>query len=133
MSVLLVDTNIVSYVFKRDTRATAYAPYLNGQTLAISFMTVAELYQWAALRNWGQRRGQQLEAHMRSYVVIPFDSAVCQVWGNVRAMCQRQGQPISVQDAWIAATALHHQLPLVTHNPDHFQPVQGLTIITTAK
>jgi len=45
MSVLLVDTNIVSYVFKRDTRALAYAPRLNGQTLAISFMTVAELYQ----------------------------------------------------------------------------------------
>lgn len=132
MSVLLVDTNIVSYVFKRDTRATAYAPHLNGQTLAISFMTVAELYQWAALRNWGRRRVQQLEAHMRGYVVIPFDRAVCQVWGDVRAMCQRTGQPISVQDAWIAATALHHQLPLVTHNPDHFQPVQGLTILTTA-
>lgn len=133
MSVLLVDTNIVSYVFKRDTRAVAYAPYLNGQTLAISFMTVAELYQWAAIRNWGQRRVQQLEAHMQSYVVLPFDSAVCQVWGKVRFMCQRAGQPISVQDAWIAAAALHHQLPLVTHKPDHFQPVQGLTIITTAR
>lgn len=105
MSVLLVDTNIVSYVFKRDTRAAAYAPHLNGQTLAVSFMTVAELYQWAAVRNWGQRRVYQLETHLRSYVVIPFDSTVCQVWGSVRAVCQRAGQPISVQDAWIAASA----------------------------
>ena len=133
MSVLLVDTNIVSYIFKRDTRATAYGSYLNGQTLAISFMTVAELYQWAAIRNWGRRRVQQLEAHMRSYVVIPFDSAICQVWGNVRVMCQRAGQPISAQDGWIAATALHHQLPLVTHNPDHFQAVEGLKLNTTAR
>lgn len=132
MSVLL-DTNIVSYVFKHDTRALDYAPHLNGQTLAISFMTVAELYQWAAVRNWGQRRVYQLETHLRSYVVIPFDGPVCQVWGNVRAMCQRVGQPISVQDAWIAATALHHQLPLVTHNADHFQSVEGLTMITTAR
>jgi tRNA(fMet)-specific endonuclease VapC len=53
MSVLLIDTNIVSYVFKRDTRAAAYASDLNGQTLAVSFMTIAELYQWMAVRNWG--------------------------------------------------------------------------------
>jgi tRNA(fMet)-specific endonuclease VapC len=132
VSVLLLDTNIVSYLFKRDTRAASYAPHLNGHTLAISFMTVAELYQWAAIRTWGPRRFQQLEAHMRRYVVVPYDSALCQVWGNVRALCQRSGQPVSVQDAWIASTALHHQLPLVTHNPTHFRPVNGLTIITTA-
>ncbi len=95
MNVVLVDTNVVSYVFKRDTRAHLYAPHLNGRTLAISFMTVAELYQWAAVRDWGIRRVQQLEAHMRSYVVIPFDSAICRVWGNTRALCQRVGQPIS--------------------------------------
>ncbi|MBV9786669.1 MAG: PIN domain-containing protein [Chloroflexi bacterium] len=85
-----------------------------------------------AVRNWGQQRVYQLETHLRSYVVVPFDSAVCRVWGNLRAVCQRAGQPISVQDAWIAATALHHQLPLVTHNPGDFQSVEGLTIITTA-
>lgn len=132
MSVLLLDTDVVSFLFKNDTRAGAYAPYLNGQTLAISFMTVGELYQWAAVHNWGRRRTQQLEDRLRTYVVIPFDAAVCRAWGNVRAMGQRAGQPISVQDAWIAATALHHHLPLVTHNAKHFEAVPGLTIITTS-
>jgi tRNA(fMet)-specific endonuclease VapC len=80
----------------------------------------------------GLRRVQQLEAHLQSYVVVPFDIAVCRVWGKVRAVCQRAGQPVSAQDAWIAATALQHRLPLVTHNPEHFQSVQGLTIITRA-
>ena len=41
---MLLDTNIVSFVFKRDTRATAYAPLLQGNRLAISFMTAAELF-----------------------------------------------------------------------------------------
>jgi tRNA(fMet)-specific endonuclease VapC len=45
MSMLLLDTNIVSFIFKRDSRATAYAALLQGNRLAISFMTAAELFQ----------------------------------------------------------------------------------------
>lgn len=116
---------------KGDSRAAAYALHLQGQTLAISFMTVAELFQWAAVRNWGPQRVQRLEATLQNYLVIPFDVAVCRLWGQVRAACQTVGQPISVQDAWIAATALQHNIPLVTHNPSDFQAIQGLTIITT--
>ena len=42
MKVLLLDTDVVSLHFKRDPRVEAYEPYLRGQQLAISFMTVAE-------------------------------------------------------------------------------------------
>jgi tRNA(fMet)-specific endonuclease VapC len=45
--VVIVDTDVVSFLFKGDTRAQAYREHLRGKTLAISFMTVAELYQWA--------------------------------------------------------------------------------------
>jgi hypothetical protein len=53
MTIVLLDTNVVSYLFKGDTRATAYAPLLQDHQLAISFMTVAELFEWAATRKWG--------------------------------------------------------------------------------
>jgi tRNA(fMet)-specific endonuclease VapC len=42
--IVIVDTDVVSYLFKGDTRAEAYRQHLRGKTLAISFMTVAELY-----------------------------------------------------------------------------------------
>jgi tRNA(fMet)-specific endonuclease VapC len=54
MNFVLLDTNIVSFLFKGDSRIQLYMPYLQGQQLAISFMTVAELFQWAAVRNWAQ-------------------------------------------------------------------------------
>ena len=54
MKSILLDTNIVSFLFEKDTRAKAYAPYLEGRKQAISFMTVAELFQWAKIRAWGQ-------------------------------------------------------------------------------
>lgn len=53
MSTVLLDTNIISFLFKGDTRVVAYAPLLQGNRLAISFMTVAELFEWAAVRKWG--------------------------------------------------------------------------------
>lgn len=43
---LLLDTIVVSYLLKGDTRAAAYAPLLEGNRLVLSFMTVAELFEW---------------------------------------------------------------------------------------
>lgn len=130
MSVVLLDTNIVSFLFKGDSRAGYYASHLEGRILTISFMTVAELFQWAAIRNWGARRRSQLESSLQNYTVLPFDIAMCRWWGEIRAQCRVAGQPISPQDAWIAAAALRHDLPLVTHNPDDFKVIEGLELIT---
>jgi len=130
MNTVLLDTNVVSFLFKGDSRTSVYAPHLQGHRLAISFMTVAELFQWAAIRNWGAHRTEQLESSLQQYLVLPFDIALCRLWGETRAQCRAVGRPISPQDAWIAATALRHSLPLVTHNPNDFAVIEGLTLIT---
>lgn len=54
--VIIVDTDVVSFLLKNDTRAQAYRPHLQDKLLAFSFMTVAELYRWAYVRNWGKSR-----------------------------------------------------------------------------
>ena len=130
MNVILLDTNVVSFLLKGDSRARFYAPHLQGRILAISFMTVAELFQWAAIHNWGTYRMSQLEASLQNYTILPFDVVLCRLWGEVRAKCRAAGRPISPQDAWIAATALQHHLPLVTHNPTDFEVIEELELIT---
>lgn len=132
MTTVLLDTNIVSYLFKRDSRAAAYAPHLLQRELAISMMTVAELFQWAALRDWGKVRVQRLERYLERYTIVPVDMALCRHWAEVRAIRARAGLPISPQDAWIAAAALRYHLALVTHNPADYQAIPGLTIISEA-
>lgn len=62
MPTVLVDTGVFSYLLKGDSRANAYAALIQGQRVALSFMTVAELFQWAAVRTWGQRRRAHLGA-----------------------------------------------------------------------
>ena len=40
--------------------------------------------------------------------------------------------PIEPGDAWVAATALRHSLPLVTHNRRHFEHIPGIQSISEA-
>lgn len=51
---VVVDTDVVSYLFKGDSRAEAYRPHLTGNLLVVSFMTVAELDRWALERDWAR-------------------------------------------------------------------------------
>ena len=132
MSTVVVDTDVASFLFKGDTRAQAYRQHLQGKTPALSFMTVAELYQWAYGRNWGERKLARLEEQLRAYVIVPYDGELCKQWATVCIERQRQGRPISAQDAWIAATALRHGCPLVTHNSKDYVGVSGLTVISEA-
>jgi predicted nucleic acid-binding protein len=134
MDVILLDTNIVSFILKGDSRASDYELHLKDRQLAISFMTVAELYQWVTVRKWGERRKSQLAQTLKaSYTLLSFDIRLCQIWGEIRAKRQSAGNSISSQDAWIAATALHYSLPLATHNPKDFARIPDLRIITTVE
>jgi tRNA(fMet)-specific endonuclease VapC len=130
MTTLIVDTDDVSFLLKGDTRAQLYRPHLQGHTLALSFMTVAELYQWAYVRNWGNRKLTRLEEQLHQYVIVPFDNELCKQWASISVQRQRMGRPMSVQDAWIAATALRHNCALVTHNGDDFSDIAGLEVIS---
>lgn len=128
--VVLLDTNIVSYAFKGDSRIRLYAADLKDRKPAISFMTTAELFQWSAVHQWGARKRASLRKALKRYFFLPVDLELCRLWGQVRADCRAAGRPISPQDAWIGATALQYALPLVTHNPSHFEAVEGLEIIS---
>lgn len=126
---LLVDTDVFSFIFKGDTRADLYRPHLQGNRLFLAFQTVAELYCWSLVRNWGDRTKRQLEQSIRKYcIVIPPDDETAKHWAQVMADTRASGHVIATTDAWIAATALRHQLSLVTHNRSHFEHVPGLRI-----
>lgn len=127
---VVVDTNVVSYVFKRDTRAECYATHLAGRFLMVSFQTVAELWYWAEARNWGAQPRRRLERLLQQFSVCPSSSQLSRRWGKVMAEGQNQGRPLLAGDAWIAATALELDLALITHNPGDFKALKQLRIVT---
>jgi tRNA(fMet)-specific endonuclease VapC len=128
----LLDTDVVSYGFRGDTRADLYRDYLTGTELAVSFMTVAELRRWALVRGWGMSRREQLERYLHRFDIYYANDALCMAWATIVAAGERQGRLITPSDAWIAAPAWLAGLPLVTHNRRHFAGVAGLEVISFA-
>ena len=129
---ILLDTNIVSFQFRRDTRMEFYQPAPAGEIQAIAFITLAEIYKWPLERNFSPERRAALEEHIKAYVVLPFDDALARRWAEMSVQLKRAGRGISDGDGWIAATGLRHGLKLVTHNRRHFEQVHGLDIISAA-
>lgn len=129
-TIVVVDTDVVSFIFKGDTRGVLYRPHLNGQLAIIAAQTRAELELWTLLRKWGERRRAALRTYLKSFVFAEADETICLRWAEVQENAQRKGRPVSCADAWIAATALAYVAPLVTHNPNDFSNVLGLTVIT---
>jgi tRNA(fMet)-specific endonuclease VapC len=127
---IVVDTDVVSYLFKRDTRASLYRPHLAGHWVILSFMTLAELEYWAETRQWGAQRRTRLESFLSGYTVHFPDRDGCRIWARAMAAARRAGRPIGPADAWIAVTALLHGVPLVTHNPNDYAGVPGLSLLS---
>ncbi len=132
MSLVVLDTDVWSFCFKRDSRAERYRVHLEGNVLCVSFQTVAELYQWAEMAGWGEKRWAKLREWLHHFEVLRYDDATAQIWARIRAERDRQGRPMAAQDAWVAACALRHSYPLVTHNAVDYVGVTGLTVVNEA-
>lgn len=130
MSSVVVDTDVISFLFKNHPIRVRYDAELAGRSLLISFMTLAELDRWAIQARWGEARLNRLIEYLQPFVVLPYNRALCRKWAEVTVAAQANGRRIDCADAWIAATALLYDLPLVTHNRDDYLGVPGLKLVS---
>lgn len=130
MTIRVVDTDVWSYIYKGREESRLYLPHLFGNTLVVSFQTQAELIRWAVSAGWSPRRRQLLEVRLQKYVVEHSSYALSLRWAEAMESGRRSGRPISAADAWVAATALLLNAPLITHNRNHFIGVDGLLVIS---
>ena len=85
MSVVLLDTTVASMLHpkKRGSEVlNRYAVHMEGQTLALSFQSVAELWNWAEARGWGDEARRGLDRFIKYFLVIPYDYALAQAWAR---------------------------------------------------
>ena len=123
---ILLDTDVASYLFKNSLRARSFRPLLQGKRPALAFVSVAELFKWTLKRQWGKQKVEQLESALRQYVTIPYDRDLAWAWARSVAACEDAGRPIAPSDAWVAAAALRHDIPLITNNVKHYEAAEAL-------
>jgi predicted nucleic acid-binding protein len=122
VSAVVVDTGVFSAPFSRRRLAITglYDKHLSGQLLVLASQTVAEMRFGALLAGWGPSRLAELERRIALARVAVIDDAMIWTHARLRLACRRAGHPLAdsshAADLWVAATAAHFALPLVTHD-----------------
>ena len=78
----------------------------------------------------GPRRKLELAQHLTHYTVLPVSRELCLKWAELSFAAKRKGRPIQTADAWIAASALYYQVPLITNNRGDYLGVDGLVLLS---
>lgn len=133
---ILLDTNIISELM-RSTPVPAVIEWLDDQAaneLFIPAIVKAEIETGIAILEMGKRKQSLQKAAELIFInfsnrCLPFDGKTAGYYANILAFAKKQGRPISVEDAQIAAIALQHSALLATRNITDFDFLDNLSII----
>jgi predicted nucleic acid-binding protein len=129
----LFDTDAISEVLRRRP-SPEYVTWLSGIPRAEQFtsaVVVGELFKGAYRSDDARRHLRNIETRVLPAVtVLSYDVEVARVYGALRAQLEEAGQTLADADLQIAATAVHHDLELVTGNLRHFRRINGLRLCT---
>lgn len=124
----LLDTNIVIYVLKRRPIEVLSVFNQNASRMAISAITLSELYHGAEKSSKVGENLAAIEDFCSRLDVLPYSSKAAQHYGAIRAGLEKLGQPIGVNDLHIAAHARSEGLVMVTNNVGEFAKVPALQV-----
>ncbi len=129
----LLDTNVISELVraKPDEHVVAWFREVPDEALHLSVLTLGEIRRGVERLAAGTRRERLrvwLETDLPGWFgdrVLEIDIAVADRWGRLLSTAKR---PVPAVDSLLAATALHHELRLVTGNTADFA-FPGLEVV----
>ena len=125
MLAYLLDTDICIHALKKRNAGLIDAFSAHDGRMAVSDVTLYELYFGAERYDDPAARVAILENFAARLEILPFDTRAALHAGNIRATLERQGQMIGAYDLMIAAIARSQGLVLVTGNVREFERVEA--------
>jgi tRNA(fMet)-specific endonuclease VapC len=127
----LVDTDWVIDHFNGVGAVTRRLQALQAQGLALSIISVAELWEGVHFSKDPARSEAMLTQFLSGVVILGIDEEICQRFGQLRGSLRSAGKLLGDFDLLVAASALRHDLTLLTNNRRHFERIDGLRIEST--
>jgi predicted nucleic acid-binding protein len=120
---VILDTNALSAF--ADGEPGVARVLRNEPRAAIPVIVLGEFRYGIALSRHRSAYQGWLDTHIPAFEVLTVTDATASVYAEMRVGLRRQGRPIPANDAWIAALALQHRLPVLSRD-EHFDAVEGL-------
>ena len=128
MSRYMLDTDMCSYVMKRNNMVVKRLERLAVDDVCISVISKAELLFGIELSPRREQDGNALRAFLQYAEVVDFSDRAAIFYAKVRADLQKRGTMIGANDLFIASHALSLGLTLVTNNTREFRRVRDLVV-----
>ena len=128
----LLDSDQVIGHLKGQPGVVALLETLASDGVAISIVSFGEVYEGVYYGRDPARQEAAFRDFLSSSRVLGISRAVARRFAVISGELRLRGLPTPAPDLWIAATALTHDLTLVTGNLRHFDRVPGLRIHTSA-
>ncbi|MCB0033713.1 MAG: type II toxin-antitoxin system VapC family toxin [Anaerolineales bacterium] len=130
VSLYLFDTDTLSYVLRaREPVASKVAQHFRqGGVAGISIITYYEALRGMQFSGATTQK-KWLERFIKTHVLFELDEFVIKRAADIHATLRRQGMLIPDADLLIGATAVAHNIPLVTNNTTHFQRIPNLSLV----
>ncbi|MEL2241426.1 type II toxin-antitoxin system VapC family toxin [Leclercia adecarboxylata] len=122
----MLDTNIVSHLFRRHPGVVNRMANLAPADVCISSITEAELLYGADKKQSGELK-KTIREFLSTITICDWDSDAAAIYGKLRADMEKRGKVMGDLDQLIAAHALSRGTTIVT-NDQAFGMVQELTV-----
>ena len=127
----LVDSDYVADYLKGRPTATDLLGVLFQDGMAMSIITFAEVYEGIYYGHHRTHYTKIFHRFLKGVSVLGITRSIAKQYARMRGELGRKGQLIDQPDLFIAATAIHHNLTLVTRNLKDFERIPHLTIYKT--
>jgi len=124
----LIDTDWAIHYLNQHQGIVQRLHVLLDDGLGLSIISLAELYEGVYYSRDPEGDEQELNDFLRGLTILGIDEAICKIFGKERGRLRAVGRIIGDFDLLIGATALHHDLTLLTNNRRHFERIEGLRI-----
>jgi tRNA(fMet)-specific endonuclease VapC len=124
---VLIDTSIIiDYLRKKNKKKSRFYKSVGNYTLFVSTITLFELFAGAR----DERKRQDIDNILEYVKILPFTKNTAKKSGEIHQSLKDKNKLIEIKDLFIAATALSHNLPLMTLNVKHFDRIEELNVLS---
>ena len=124
----LVDTDWAVHWLHSNERIRRRMEELRGQGLALSAVSLAELWEGVHYSRDPLQSEHGLNDFLRRVSFVSIDEETCKLFGKERGRLRAAGKRVADFDLIIGVTARQHELTLLTNNRRHFENIEGLRI-----